>query len=418
MTIGKIVHTNLKQSFLIAIIGLFLSLNSYAQTLKKQQYVANYFEQAVVEMLRVGVPASITLAQGVLESTSGTSALAVYAKNHFGIKCGKDWALKDSFLLDDDTLAECFRKYETVLESFHDHSEFLKNRPRYASLFTLDPKDYKAWAYGLKQAGYATNPKYAELLIGIIEDLGLHKYDNFTADSIPRYLVKNDIVLPIPAHQHTHLPPGIQEFNNIKTVLLQPGESIQNIAETYDISIRRLSKYNDLSYPLAEFEPGDKVYLQSKRRKAEVRLDTTGKFETIWDISQEHGVRISSIEKYNHLEDGQQLQAGEIVYLRKKRNDQPEIRTIDDIIELKKLAQEAKQIPVKINNPTEVKKSPPITIVHKNIEPTIETEYIVQAGDTLYKISQKFNISVDNLQQLNGMKDANLKLGQKLKIKN
>ncbi len=140
------------------------------------KYVDIYKDIAVAEMQNYGIPASITLAQGILESNCGGSELAVNANNHFGIKCQKEWTGK-TYLKDDDKEDECFRKYKTVEDSYRDHSEFLKTRPWYAALFTLDITDYKGWAYGLKQAGYATNPKYSELLIKIIEDNKLYRFD-------------------------------------------------------------------------------------------------------------------------------------------------------------------------------------------------------------------------------------------------
>ena len=140
------------------------------------QYVERYKDIAITEMERYGIPASIKLGQGILESSAGNSDLAMEANNHFGIKCKKDWT-GPSFYKDDDAKDECFRKYTSVLESYEDHSQFLKNSQRYASLFLLEPDDYKGWAHGLKKAGYATNPQYAQLLIKTIEENRLFQYD-------------------------------------------------------------------------------------------------------------------------------------------------------------------------------------------------------------------------------------------------
>ena len=142
----------------------------------RQEYIEKYKDDAISEMHRSGVPASITLAQGILESGDGNSKMARVAKNHFGIKCHSDWKGK-TFIQDDDTKNECFRKYKSVLDSYKDHSDFLKRR-RYAALFELKITDYKSWAKGLKKAGYATNPKYPQLLIGIIEANELYQYDS------------------------------------------------------------------------------------------------------------------------------------------------------------------------------------------------------------------------------------------------
>src|SRR4029078_6564331 len=138
-------------------------------------YITRYKDLAIAEMKRTGVPAAITLAQGIHETEAGTSVLVKKSNNHFGIKCKDEWR-GESVSHDDDARGECFRKYSAPEDSYRDHSDFLKNRPNYASLFTLDPTDYQAWAYGLKKAGYATNPKYAQILIKLIQDYSLEDY--------------------------------------------------------------------------------------------------------------------------------------------------------------------------------------------------------------------------------------------------
>ena len=145
----------------------------------QQQYIERWAATAVREMYRSGVPASITLAQGILESRSGLSALAAEGNNHFGIKCHKDWKGK-TMKVDDDRKGECFRVYDTAEESFRDHSDFLRYWDRYKFLFDFDTKDYESWAYGLKKAGYATDPAYPEKLIKIIEDYDLSRFDSMT----------------------------------------------------------------------------------------------------------------------------------------------------------------------------------------------------------------------------------------------
>jgi flagellum-specific peptidoglycan hydrolase FlgJ len=163
-----------------------------------EQYIALYKNDAIKEMKEYGVPASITLAQGMLESSNGNSALAVKANNHFGIKCHSDWT-GDTYHMDDDEKNECFRKYPNVLDSYRDHSKFLKERSRYAALFTLKITDYKGWAEGLKAAGYATNPKYPQLLVNLIERYQLYIYDSEIAvvDSTKHvvFLSKNHVKL-------------------------------------------------------------------------------------------------------------------------------------------------------------------------------------------------------------------------------
>lgn len=161
-----------KMRIFLFITSFFISTLIFAQAgskrISREEYINTYKDDAIEEMQRTGIPASITLAQGILESGDGNSALARYARNHFGIKCHSDWK-GATFTMDDDAKDECFRKYKHALESYKDHSDFLTGRNRYAFLFELKLTDYKGWAHGLKKAGYATNPKYPKLLIDIIE---------------------------------------------------------------------------------------------------------------------------------------------------------------------------------------------------------------------------------------------------------
>src|SRR5215208_705636 len=159
-------------TILFALTGNVLLAQS-PETIKK--YIATYKDIAIEEMQRTGVPASITLAQGIHETGAGTSDLVVRSNNHFGIKCKTEWTGAVVYH-DDDARGECFRKYDDPIDSYRDHSDFLKNRPYYTSLFKLDPTDYTAWASGLKKAGYATNPKYEQILIKLIEDYDLQDY--------------------------------------------------------------------------------------------------------------------------------------------------------------------------------------------------------------------------------------------------
>src|SRR5215211_4692526 len=163
----------MKKLKLLTILLVFTSHFVFAQSVETiQKYIAQFKDIAIAEEIRTGVPAAITLAQGIHETGAGTSDLVIASNNHFGIKCKTEWA-GAAVYHDDDAKGECFRKYDDPLDSYKDHSDFLKNRPYYTSLFNLDPIDYKAWAYGLKKAGYATNPKYAYILIKLIEDYDL-----------------------------------------------------------------------------------------------------------------------------------------------------------------------------------------------------------------------------------------------------
>jgi len=167
---------NKKFAVLLTFVLSFTFTISYGQSTDAiLAYISRYKELAISEMKRTGVPAAITLAQGIHETEAGTSVLVKKSNNHFGIKCKDEWR-GQSVSHDDDARGECFRKYTAAEDSYRDHSDFLKNRPNYASLFTLDPTDYQGWAYGLKKAGYATNPKYAQILIKLIQDYNLEDY--------------------------------------------------------------------------------------------------------------------------------------------------------------------------------------------------------------------------------------------------
>lgn len=282
----------------------------------KQDYINKFAEHAVAEMHNTGIPASITLAQGMLESDYGNSPLAKYAKNHFGIKCHKGWE-GPSFIQDDDEANECFRKYYSEYDSYRDHSEFLMTRDRYAFLFKLKPTDYKGWAHGLKKAGYATNPKYAFLLIKIIEANNLHQYDKM--DKIPEPKVVQQIVREKPEN----LTPKVLTVrqievsaNNIKYVNALNGDTPQEIANRHEMGLWQVLKYNDLkeNTPL---KAGEVIYLQPKRNNAAVASHVLKQGETLHYISQKYGVKMKKLEKYNNLAKGQTPSPGTRIALKR-----------------------------------------------------------------------------------------------------
>lgn len=278
----------------------------------EQEYVEKYKDDAVKEMLMHGVPASITLSQGMLESGNGNSALAVYANNHFGIKC-HDWKGL-TFIQDDDTKDECFRKYGSVLESYSDHSQFLKSRPRYAFLFDLKTTDYKGWATGLKQAGYATDPNYAYKLIDIIEKHKLYELDKMVKMPIVKPQEKN-IDQPI-VKNSTH---QILLNNRTKYVIAKEGDTYFAIAKELDMGLWQLYKYNE-SGKSATTKAGDIVYLQPKKRSAD-NADThiVKKNETLYAISQQYGIKLKHLYKKNKLNPGSEIKTGDVIFLRKKK---------------------------------------------------------------------------------------------------
>ena len=287
--------------FLILII---CCLTLQAQTRNKQYeaYIKKYRELAVEEMKKYHIPASITLAQGLLESGAGQSALARKSNNHFGIKCGSDWYGK-TVSHDDDARGECFRAYKHPKDSYEDHSKFLAGRPRYASLFNLNITDYKGWARGLKKAGYATNPRYADQLIGIIELYELYKYDD---KNYLKWIKKN------PNPHQTYIA------NDLLYIVVRAGDSWKSISQEFDVSQKKLRKYNDL-YKGYALQVGDILYLEKKNKKADkehiVHVLRAG--ESLYSISQKYGIRLKNLYKLNKMdEDDPAPKIGTILRLR------------------------------------------------------------------------------------------------------
>ena len=348
----------------------------------QEQYIKKWAPTAVKEMYRSGVPASITLAQGLLESRWGQSALATEGNNHFGIKCHNDWKGK-TMKVDDDAKGECFRVYDSAEESFQDHSDFLRYRDRYKFLFDLKPTDYKGWAYGLKKAGYATAPTYAESLIKYIEKYKLYEYDTLTAAEAEAlansYEESVDVkdsgssVKPSKSSSgkvssakssraarraarrskkhsslaeeidYGHLPASplsIEEpkkitsgryeevqfslhreaysKNGVPFVTSIDGETYSSIAKSYDLTLREILRFNDLSGE-RELKPGTIVYLQAKKNRSEKGLDkyiVGSDGESLWGICQRFGVKMSSVCKMNGFYENYQPREGDTIVLR------------------------------------------------------------------------------------------------------
>lgn len=310
---------NIAYLWLILPISLCVSAQQNYR-ISTSAYIEQYKDIAILEMQRYGIPASIKLAQGILESGSGNSELAKNANNHFGIKCKSSWTGK-TYYKDDDAKDECFRKYDKVLDSYEDHSLFLKQNQRYAFLFELDVTDYKAWAHGLKKAGYATNPKYAELLIKTIEEHQLYKFDLADMKRVTQPIVSEK---PRSTWQETE--PREVEFkgraarpvslkNRIKSVMAKEGDTPESLAKELDMMSWQILKYNDLEKgrPLRD---GEIIYLQPKRRKAQVETHRVQKGETLRDISQLYGIKLKHIRRYNQLNEQEEPQEGTILRLR------------------------------------------------------------------------------------------------------
>ncbi|MBO4605537.1 MAG: glucosaminidase domain-containing protein [Bacteroidales bacterium] len=271
----------------------------------RKAYIEKYSALAISEMERSGVPASITLAQGIWESNAGRSYLAVNGNNHFGIKCGKAWKGKTIYR-DDDAPNECFRSYPKVEDSYQNHSDFLRYYDRYKFLFDLEITDYKGWCYGLKQAGYATDPTYATRLIDIIEAYDLTRFDKGAVVKVesPDQLEKA-VIMPVKYDEQFHfsLERTIYQKNGVACIYSVAGDTYDSIALIYDLFPREILRFNDLKEPV-ELLPGTIVYIQAKKNKAAKGLEKyiVGEDgESLREISQRFAVKMSSIVRRNKL---------------------------------------------------------------------------------------------------------------------
>ncbi len=310
------------KSTISIVLALAMSISLSFGQMTRQEYIDTYKDLAIKEMNRTGIPASITLAQGILESGSGNSKLATKANNHFGIKCHSTWKGK-TMRKDDDKKNECFRKYPSAYDSYIDHSNFLVKGKRYAFLFDYKTTDYKKWAKGLKKAGYATNPSYAKKLIKLIEDLQLHQYD--TND----YLLADQNNKP---NKNTSKPKkyrsskedyafqlGRKAYKENRTpyIIAKSGDTYAKLIDEFQMLRWELYKYNDVSKN-AQLKKGQRVYLKPKRNKANrsKQQHTVQQGESLWSISQLYGVKLKKLAKRNHLAKNATLQAGQIIKLR------------------------------------------------------------------------------------------------------
>lgn len=278
-----------------------------------QLYISQFKDLAIEQMERYHIPASITLAQGLFESRAGMSRLATVGNNHFGIKC-HGWKGR-SINADDDAPGECFRAYDSAKQSYEDHSRFLRNSPRYASLFHLRVTDYKAWARGLKACGYATNPRYADNLIGIIELYNLNQfdhakgYDHFMAD---RY----------DATDHSFAPNGfhpISRCNKNYYIVAREGDTFKSLSKETGVSRRKLAKYNERDKD-DRLSAGDIIYLKKKQKRAmntfKGKPHVVKAGESMYSIAQMYGIRLESLYKMNHMGPDDSIQVGQQLRVR------------------------------------------------------------------------------------------------------
>lgn len=331
-----VTFAGMKKAIFILLLSV-LFLHTQAQPpdsgyLIREQYISQYKELAVREMQLFGIPASIKLAQAVLESGAGRGDLATKANNHFGIKCKNEWQ-GDKYFKDDDAPRECFRKYRDAESSFRDHSLFLTTRDRYKFLFNLPVTDYKAWALGLKEAGYATNPLYAERLIKIIEDHQLFLIDqgvewpprqpkiaekpiatNITTDTLQA------TAAPFHPEVESVTPQGRQIFRNngVKYIITRPGDNATELAREFDLYTWQIYEFNDMTRD-EEIRPGQIIYLGKKKRKAEEDFYVVKPGETMHAISQKFGIRLQRLYDLNRMKFGTQPSSGDTLWMWKKK---------------------------------------------------------------------------------------------------
>jgi LysM repeat protein len=337
---------------LLSSILLFTTAFGQSERQRVQAYINQYKELAIAEMLRTGVPASITLAQGILETAGGQSDLASIANNHFGIKCKAEWT-GETMLHNDDAKNECFRKYASPEDSYKDHSDFLRTRPMYAFLFKLDPTDYEGWAKGLKKAGYATSPTYAQGLIRTVVENNLQQYsllamqrmemgnDPFATGNLALKAENNEdenntvakkiapIVLSPAAAKTLSLYPfnSVFALNDAKVIYAEAGTSLLALANNYNVSLSKLIEFNDLE-KTDILTANQLIFLQKKLKRSNKEIHIVEPNETLHDIAQKEGIQLSSIIELNNLQKGMQPATGEKIYLKSQSPSTPKLASV------------------------------------------------------------------------------------------
>jgi LysM repeat protein len=395
-------------------------LNANAQNKFYQDYVETYKFIAISEMHRTGIPASIKLAQALIESNAGRSELAQKANNHFGIKCGGDWTGKSFHKEDDDydsngvLKKSCFRQCGSTEESFVAHSEFLRNPSkvnRYGFLFNLSTTDYVGWAEGLKKAGYATNPNYAKTLIRVIEEYKLHLLDQVVVPSDAPILASNKKEIQKQAKKYKY-PERVVLNNSVPMVFAKMGDTPAKISKRTGVPIERILSVNEeISNIDQTLEYGERVYLSLKRstlRSNQVRWHYVQKGESMYTISQKYGIRLRKLLWKNHLQKNEEPSIGERISLkaRIRRTDKPRLK--EDIQNI---------LP---SEPTERGQDPDVLkqeeITNKTETSSSWREHIVSNGDTLFNISRRYGVDISEIKRLNRLESDQIQVGQLLRI--
>lgn len=392
---------------------LSMPILSNAQTELHRQYIERFYPIAIAEMERAGIPASIKLAQAILESGVGKSELATNANNHFGIKCGSDWIGDGYYLKDDDKdasgnlIKSCFRVFDSPEESFIAHTEFLadpKKAFRYGPLFEFSSTDYKSWAYGLKDAGYATNPRYPDLLLSVIKNNNLDQYDKLTLADLDPSFVENY------PQQRDELAnrkyTKITTFNNLKSVFAKEGETPSDISLKFNIPTRLIIKYNEID-GIKIFEKNERVFLQSKRTKykGNTKIHRVQKGESIYDISQKYGIKTQWLHWRNRIKPNTEPAPG--AQLNLKGWNFKGVKTLPPGTTPKK------DEPKTDNQPNDND-----GYLDEIVPPSAQKiTHIVQKGETLYSIARKYGVPIEKIKKSNNLENNTLNVGQELIIK-
>ncbi len=417
------------QKGILICVGLLIS--QLAQAQDKTTYIELYKNVAMSEMMRTGIPASIKLAQAILESSCGKSDLACKANNHFGIKCGNDWKGKSYKKEDDDfedgkLVKSCFREFSTVYDSYIAHSDFLtdpnKNH-RYGFLFQLDATDYKGWAKGLSKAGYATDPQYSNRLIDIIEKNELYKFDA----PLPDAYAAADKSKRTKSKSQTPTPSTVRYHNEVKYAVARAGDTPESFASRNDISAKQVMRYNDgITNENQVLTEGSKIYVQPKRNlnKGKQKFHLIKPGDDLITISQIYGIKLSALQKRNGLKDGQVPAPNQKLYLKGKNTSS--LRTVSPYRSPKEIPEKenrevasnapSTKAPPEVMKPSRIPKTETasVTIITSPLDMPAHT---VSKGDTLYSLSRQYGITVAELKKMNNLSADTISIGQKLLLR-
>jgi len=421
---STVTYNYLPMEIRLLVLSLFFAFPGWAQQKVFREYADQHSQIAISEMHRTGIPASIKLAQGLLESNAGRSELATRANNHFGIKCGGDWNGKSFYKEDDDyqngkLIKSCFRAFSSVEGSYIAHSEFLRNPSksnRYGFLFNLSSTDYKGWAHGLKTAGYATAPTYAQKLIKIIEDYELYFYDSEVSPGPSPVIADIGAKGKRKRHTKVTLPQKSVLNNSARMVYARADETVVQLAQRHRVSTSRILKYNELLINESQkLSYGERVYLSVKksRYRGKEEFHYVQENESMYSIAQLYGIKLSSLLSLNRMTKGEEPAIGSQINLKKRagNHEKPVLKTDAPNI--------LPQKPEKTDKDTE-HKAPPVELVNFESDSLSDNssvkQHVVVQGDTLFNISRRYNVSIDEIKSLNHLSDNTISVGQSLVI--